>query len=70
MMTSVTFDTFELDLKVTKIPAQKGGWDEPSYPEYYEIEEIFYKGIEVSELLEELSSDYYEIIQEQLKDQL
>ena len=70
MMTSVTFDTFELELKVTKIPEQKGGWDEPSYPEYYEIEEIFYKGIEVSELLEELSPDYYENIQELLQDQL
>ena len=68
MTTTIDFDTFELDVNITKIPEQKGGYDEPSYPSYYEIGDIFYKGVEITDILEEFCPHYLEIIQEQLEE--
>lgn len=65
-MTTISFDEFELDVQYAYIPEYKGGWDDPSYPGYYEIGDIYYKGVEVSELLVEFAPNFLDIIQEQL----
>jgi len=64
MIQTITFDEIELDVQCFYIPPEKGNWESPDYPGYYDIGDIFYKGVEVSLLLEEFSKNYLEKIQE------
>ena len=55
---TVQFFDFELEVECYYIPAEKGSYNDPEYSADYEIHAVYYKGIEITEVLEEFDSEW------------
>ena len=62
----IDFDGLELEVDCYYSAPEKTTHDYPGSDEYYEIDAVRYKGVDVSELLEEFSNNWMEIINEKL----
>jgi hypothetical protein len=48
---NLEYDGYQLTCKGDLIPAQKGGRDDPSWPDYIEDMEVFVDGVEITGLV-------------------
>lgn len=62
----INFDGLELEVDCYYEEAEKETYDYHGSDAYYNIDEVRYKGVEVSELLEEFCEDWMERINEKL----
>lgn len=62
----IEYDDFELEVDCYYIPPERQTYDNPGNDGYYEIDAVFYKKVDITEVLEEFVSNWHDKLSDKL----